>query len=109
MSFWCVQFNQIRKEGGYEKISRDDFSPKIIFRCLGIILNTTPVQTNFIHYSINGGLKKKYTLTLVHLHCGLVGNQGEGVRHEGGEHLVHLVMLSLEPMIDNPEVWNWER
>ena len=65
-------------------------------------MNTTPVQTNCIHYSINGGLKKKYTLTLVHLHCGLVGNQGEGVRHEGGE---HLVMLLLELMIDNLEVW----
>ena len=33
------------------------------------------------------------------------GKKGEGVRHEGGEHLVHLVLLSLELMIDNPEVW----
>ena len=45
----------------------------------------------------------------VHLHCGLVGNQREGVRHEGGEHLVHLVLLLLELMIDYPEVWDWER
>ena len=49
---------------------------------------------------------KRTLWSLVHLHCGLVGDQGEGVRHEGGK---HLVMLSLELMIDNLEVWDWER
>ena len=53
------------------------------------------------------GVWWKSTLwSLVDLHCRLVGDKGEGVRHEGGE---HLVMLLLELMIDNLEVWDWER
>ena len=31
LSLCSVQFNQIRKEGGHEKTSREDFSPKIIY------------------------------------------------------------------------------